>query len=266
MSTTPCRRPSERGAGLWGVIMRRLVLGSVLAIVLAVGARAEWEQNECVQCHEREVLPITLGHSFPDWKASAHARGGVACEKCHGGDPRAASAEVAHRGVLPANDPMSMVHPVKLADTCGACHVKERDAFKDTVHARVLAEKGTGATCFTCHEAMATSLPTPREMNARCSVCHDKPVHAQTALSMVVMTKTKLYRTRRAMDAARQANPEWHAQAVERFHALEREYRAVQLKWHHFDTAAVLQETKDVLKLTSAIADEAEVMARRGAK
>lgn len=246
--------------------MRRGFLWLLLSVALASGARAEWEKNECVQCHRREVLPITLGHSFPDWHASAHARGGVGCEKCHGGDPTAASTEAAHRGVLPASDPASTVHPVKLADTCGACHTKERDAFKGTVHARVLAEKGTGATCFTCHEAMATSLPTPREMTARCGVCHDKPVHAQTALSMVVMTKTKLYRTRRALDAARQANPDWHKQVLERFHALEREYRAVQLKWHHFDTALVLEETKDVLKLTAAIADEAEVMARRGAR
>ena len=238
----------------------------LLACGLATAALGDWEQNTCVQCHQREVLPITLGHSFPDWRASVHARGGVGCEKCHGGDAAAPTAEVAHRGVLPATDPASMVHPTRLPATCGNCHEKELAAFRGTVHARELSEKGAGATCFTCHEAMATSLPTGRELNARCNACHDKPVEVQTALSMVAMTKTKLYRTRRAMDGARAANPTWHERALERFHELERDYRAAQLKWHTFQTKEVLQDTRDLLKLADALSEEAEVMARRGKK
>jgi hypothetical protein len=242
------------------------LIGSTLLLALAVPACADWETNSCVQCHQREVLPITLGHSFPDWRASVHARDGVGCEKCHGGDPRAAAADAAHRGVRPATDRESMVHPTRLAATCGACHQREAEAFEGTVHARQLAQKGSGATCFTCHEAMATSLPTPREITARCGVCHDKPVEAQAALAMVAMTKTRLWRTRRVMDTARTANPAWHERAIGRFHDLEREYRAVQLKWHTFDTRAVLQETRDLLKLTNTLAEEADVMIRRGAK
>jgi hypothetical protein len=68
------------------------------------------------------------------------------------------------------------------------------------------------------------------------------------------------------MDTARTANPAWHERAIGRFHDLEREYRAVQLKWHTFDTRAVLQETRDLLKLTNTLAEEADVMIRRGAK
>ena len=113
---------------------------------------------------------------------------------------------------------------------------------------------------------MATSMPTPRELDARCSACHDKPMQVQTALTMIVMTQRKLYRTRRAMDAARTANPSWYTQGIERFHALESDYRAIQLKWHTFDMTAVLGETRDLLKLTDALSDESEVMSRRGAK
>jgi hypothetical protein len=246
--------------------IRRVDLQFAIVLALVVTARAEWETNECVQCHKREVLPITLGHSFPDWHASVHARGGVGCEKCHGGDPRATSAEIAHRAVRPADDPESMVHPTRLPATCGTCHKSELERFAGTVHARELAAKGRGATCFTCHEAMATSLPTPRELSARCGVCHEKPHQAQTALSMVAMTKTKLYRTRRLMDAARTANPAWHNEAIGRFHGLEREYATIQVKWHTFDTEAVIQETRDLLKLTDALASEADVMTRRGTK
>jgi hypothetical protein len=245
--------------------MRRVLLQVVLALV-AVAAHAEWEQNECVQCHKREVLPITLGHSFADWQTSVHAHGGVGCEKCHGGDPAARNADVAHHGVHPASEPESSVHPTRLPDTCGTCHRNELDAFKGTVHARELAAHDKGATCFTCHGAMATSLPTARELTERCAVCHDKPVHAQTALAMVAMTKTKLYHARRAMDEARRANPAWYEDAIRRFHGLERDYHDIQLKWHTFDLDAVLQQSRDLFKLTDAITNEAEVMARRGAK
>ncbi len=195
-----------------------------------------------------------------------HARGGVGCEKCHGGDPSARDADAAHRGVRAATEPESLVNPTRLPDTCGTCHRQELDAFKGTVHARELAAHGKGATCFTCHGAMATGLPTSRELSERCAVCHDRPVHAQNALAMVAMTKTKLYRARRAMDQAQRANPAWYDDAIRRFHGLERDYHDIQLKWHTFDTAAVIQETRDLLKLTDSITNEAEVMARRGAK
>jgi hypothetical protein len=242
--------------------MRRLFM--VLALGLAGAAHAAWEQNHCVQCHQREVLPITLGHSFADWHASIHAKGGVGCEKCHGGDPEAKDPATAHANIRPAADADSMVHPTRLPVTCGTCHPNERSAFEGTVHARQLAAKKEGATCFTCHEAMATSLPTPRELTARCAVCHEKPVEAQAALAVLVMAKKQLYRTRTAMDAAQTASPAWYAGARDRFHDLERDYAAVQLRWHTFETREVLQDSRDLLKLAEALADEAEVKARRG--
>jgi len=67
----------------------------ILIVALVVPAQAAWEGNHCVTCHEAERLPISLGHSFEEWHASAHARGGVSCEKCHGGDPTASDATIA---------------------------------------------------------------------------------------------------------------------------------------------------------------------------
>ena len=85
-----------------------LLAAAVLLLTLGT-ARGAWEGNQCVACHEAERLPISLGHTFQEWHASAHARGGVGCEKCHGGDASAADAAVAHRGVLPGSDPKSLV-------------------------------------------------------------------------------------------------------------------------------------------------------------
>jgi len=65
--------------------------------------------------------------------------------------------------------------------------------------------------------------------------------------------------------AMKATDPKWHAQGLERFHQLERSYHAIQLKWHTFAAAVVLEECRDLLKLTKALDEEAAIMKRRGA-
>ncbi len=240
-----------------------LSLGAVvLAVALAAPAGAAPAGNQCALCHEIERLPISLGHSFEEWQASAHGRGGVGCEKCHGGDPAASDPTVAHRGVLPAAEPGSKVNAQQLAATCGACHAPELEAYSTTVHAQQVRESGQGATCFTCHGSMATSLPSPSELNARCSVCHKKPVEAQVALAVLASAKIRLRRTKRALDAARAPDPAWHEEALRRFHDLERSYGGITLRWHTFAMQAVLQDSRDLLALAKLLDEEAAVRAR----
>jgi hypothetical protein len=251
-----------RGPGAarkWAAATGRAV---ILILALAVRAQAAWEGNHCVSCHDAERLPISLGHSFEEWRASAHARSGVGCEKCHGGDASATDAAVAHRGVLPAAEPGSLVNPRHMASTCGACHAKELQAYGGTIHAKEVAEHGRGATCFTCHGSMATSLPSPAELSARCGVCHKKPIQAQAALAVLATAKIRLYRTNRTLEMATGADPEWRADARRRFHDLERAYRDIQLKWHTFDMNAVLQEARDLLKITKLLDEETTVRTR----
>jgi hypothetical protein len=240
--------------------LRTLWCAALSVFVLAGSAPAAWEDNQCVQCHETERLPISLGHSFEEWHASAHARGGVACEKCHGGDAAAKDPVVAHRGVLPASDAQSMVSPKRLAATCGGCHQPELQAYQGTVHAKQVAEDGQGATCLTCHGSMATSLPSPTELSARCAACHKKPVRAQMALVMLASSKIRLRKTHRGLETAR-ADPEWHAEAMKRFHALERSYADIALKWHTFAMDAVIHESGDLLKLTKLLDEETALRA-----
>lgn len=233
------------------------VMAPWIVLLLSASVAGAAAREGCVRCHESERLPISLGHSFEEWKASIHGRAGVGCSKCHGGDAKAADAATAHRGVLPAADPASSVHAGRIADTCGACHKREREAYAGTVHARELREHGRGANCLTCHGAMATSLPTPSELDARCSVCHAKPMQAQAALAMLAAVKIQLHRTGTAMRAAKRSDPRWHADAQRRFHDIERDYGGIQLTWHTFRTATVLEESRDLLGLAKALGDEA---------
>ena len=239
--------------------------GSLLLALLVASAASAEEANQCVACHEVEVLPISLGHSFDDWRGSAHARGGVGCEKCHGGDPEATDAEAAHRGVLPASESGSLVNPARIPSTCGSCHAKELAAFDATVHARQLKGKGQGASCSTCHGAMATSLPSPGELSLRCAVCHQKPVEAQAALVVFASSKLRMRRVHRTLESMKSSEPEWSREALQRFHDLERMYSDIELEWHRLETRKVVKHSKDLLHLTENLQEEAAIRSGRSA-
>ena len=249
----------------FGMIRRIFRLALVLTPAAASWAglaAASWDDNQCVACHEAERLPISLGHSFGEWRASEHARSGVACEKCHGGDPAAKDEEAAHRGVLPASDPASLVSPRRIAATCGGCHEKEYKAYAGTVHARQVEQAGEGATCYTCHGSMATSLPSPMELNARCSVCHKKPIQAQVALAMLASTKMQLHRTHRNLDKAKASDPDWASDAQRRFRELEERYRDLEPAWHVFDVDTVVEQSRALAKLAKLLDEEISVRAK----
>jgi hypothetical protein len=63
-------------------MLGRIVL---VTIVVALGPAARSASvDHCVTCHENAALPITLGHSFSDWRASPHGHADVGCEKVTG--------------------------------------------------------------------------------------------------------------------------------------------------------------------------------------
>jgi hypothetical protein len=152
---------------------------------------------------------------------------------------------------------------------CGGCHEKELAAFERTSHAKQLREKGEGATCLTCHGAMATSLPSPATLDARCASCHEKPLRAKNALAMLAATKRRLRATRAELEHARATQAEWADGALQRLQDLQGTYRSIHLDWHTFDTTKVFEDTRDVLALADLLAQEVrkhgEMKARKAA-
>ena len=72
--------------------------------------------ENCATCHEYAAETF-----FGTYHGKAHALGSeiaASCADCHG----------AH-GMLPADDPGSMVHEANLVETCGDCHENARPAF-----------------------------------------------------------------------------------------------------------------------------------------
>lgn len=142
-----------------------VLLFASVSFLLPAGAAAE-ESTEpvCIQCHskmpEKYSLPVKL------WKGSIHAENGIACNACHGGDPKdAANAMNPARGFLGA--PKEPAIPA----FCGRCHVGVMKDYLASAHGRKLGAGGpTCVTCHSNHQVLKASLDLINEKS--CSRCH----------------------------------------------------------------------------------------------
>ncbi len=131
-----------------------LVLGFTLL------ARAAAAADSCVDCHRD--LPEPLGTPLEGMTSDVHAKAGLSCAGCHGGDPGDAdlTAMDAHKGFVgkPTRE--------RIPDFCGRCHADENTIrrfnpqlptdqlaeYRTSVHGRRLADGDAKvATCISCH-------------------------------------------------------------------------------------------------------------------
>lgn len=165
------------------------------AVTLAVlilapqGAGVTAAQNPCVTCHEQLPASAAAGHSFADWRASAHG-GTVTCDRCHDGDTTATEQQAAHRDVYPSQDRRSKVYARQLPATCGTCHQQELGYFMESQHYAVLETSDRGPSCVTCHGSMAVHVLAPEELDAACSPCH--PAEAGPAPPLLATSRRLL--------------------------------------------------------------------------
>ena len=145
--------------------------GGLLGLVAAVPVSAS--PSRCVDCHTAIAGPPRVASHFADWQQSAHARHGVGCERCHGGDPTMAEPQWAHRGILHSSRPNSPVNGGNLFRTCAPCHAAQAGAFATSLHRVLLdADDLRAPTCSTCHGSMTARVPSPETLEARCAECH----------------------------------------------------------------------------------------------
>ena len=88
-------------------MMNSLLLTTPILLAMAIftlgAAENVMAQEEivCIRCHG--ALPGRLGEPVKLWRGSIHAANGIACNDCHGGDPKdAANAMSPARGFLGA--------------------------------------------------------------------------------------------------------------------------------------------------------------------
>jgi formate-dependent nitrite reductase cytochrome c552 subunit len=137
----------------------------LMAAVVAVSAVGAWaEEIVCLTCHS--ALPEKYSQPVKLWKGSIHEENGIACNACHGGDPKdAANAMKKERGFLGApkyND---------VPEFCGRCHVGVLKDYLASGHGRALATGGPNCVvCHGNHHIVKASLELINEK--ACSRCH----------------------------------------------------------------------------------------------
>jgi hypothetical protein len=124
-------------------------------------------------------------------------------------DPKVATCVSCHpaHSIKPRSDPGSSVHPLRVADTCGACHANasymasykiptdQLQKYRGSVHWNAMSVKGdlSAPTCNTCHGNHGAAPPGVAWVGNVCGNCHTvmadlfrKSVHAKAFVDMGV--------------------------------------------------------------------------------
>ena len=231
----------------------------VFALLLVRGpARADEKTNSCAFCHKTAAARGSAAHSYADWADSAHAKAGVTCDACHGGDPTKSDREGAHAGLRPSTDEKSPVYYTRIPGTCGACHRAEGEAFKKSAHYRELQTSGRGPNCVTCHGAMANHILAPRDLETTCTLCHRRPTGAHEALLMQNDADDAVEHLKAELRKARAQGVDESAQKAEAEEAagLLKEARKA---WHSFDLPAALKAAREAVHKASIALNELQL-------
>ncbi|MCX9085362.1 MAG: ammonia-forming cytochrome c nitrite reductase subunit c552 [Candidatus Methanoperedens sp.] len=124
-----------------------------------------------LECHEDKVRQLATAN-YQQWSESVHALKGVTCEACHGGDVTQTTKEKAHVDFKSNTDPLSPVYYTNVPETCGKCHQKELDNFKNSIHYQKLESLQLAPTCTTCHHPHTFTKPNPEDFRVSCGNCH----------------------------------------------------------------------------------------------
>jgi nitrate/TMAO reductase-like tetraheme cytochrome c subunit len=154
-------------------------------ILLFVGGLIAEQPNYCVECHEG--LEEELSQPVKLWKESVHYKNGIACNDCHGGDPRNEEQEGA---MDPQKGFVGSPSPEEVPSFCGKCHSAVYENYLQSVHAKTLMEDGTGPNCVTCHTSHSQKKATLNLINEEtCSTCHDYTRAERLKEAMTAMDK-----------------------------------------------------------------------------
>jgi mono/diheme cytochrome c family protein len=118
--------------------------------------------NSCMACHQRSG-----DESSRLFAGSVHARRGLTCDACHGGDAKAQEKQAAH-----AANFVGKPSAVEQVTVCGACHAQPSADFKASLHFPKNFETPR-VTCGDCHGAHTVgSASRDFSFAVFCTNCH----------------------------------------------------------------------------------------------
>jgi hypothetical protein len=150
------------------------VVGMLLSALAAIAMAPDQipPLSGCADCHFADPKAPRRDH-VEGWDRSPHARAHVACEQCHGGNPRTFDNAPAHAAMIRSSEGTSPVNRRNLPATCGACHTGAFAAFRRSQHFELLQSgRAHAPTCSTCHGDVEGRVLSARALASQCDQCH----------------------------------------------------------------------------------------------
>jgi hypothetical protein len=141
----------------------------------------------CGSCHSDAALihkfkPQQRVDQLAQYKTSVHGK------RLAGGDTAVANCIDCHgvHNIREVRDPRSPVHPLRLPETCAACHADKNhmakypigttqfEEYRTSVHWEALAKRGdlSAPSCASCHGNHGATPPAVSSVGAVCGTCH----------------------------------------------------------------------------------------------
>jgi predicted CXXCH cytochrome family protein len=161
----------------------------------------------CGRCHSdarfmRQYNPSLRVDQVTEYYTSIHGR-----RLKEASDPKVATCTSCHspHSIRSPSDPRSSVHPLHVADTCGACHADAKkmaqyqiatdqlEKYKKSVHWKMMSVRGdlSAPTCNDCHGNHGAAPPGISWVGNVCGQCHvqnegffNKSKHAMVFVQM----------------------------------------------------------------------------------
>lgn len=141
------------------LIVAALWLCANLAAILIEKKPVSQNADNCISCHARDqVVGI--------YRTSAHAKSGITCDGCHGGDSSQSDKAKAHSGFVARPDTAATL------TMCGNCHRQPLEFFKVSKH---VASRPNAARldCVECHGVHAIGASSESfHWPQFCAGCH----------------------------------------------------------------------------------------------
>jgi nitrate/TMAO reductase-like tetraheme cytochrome c subunit len=229
----------------------RYLLSCFLVLALSTAAAAAGNEPICIQCHDSDMMKPAFRKIPGEWRQSWHYQNGVACNDCHGGDPKdAAMAMSPQRGFV--GTPKYQLVP----EFCGKCHVGILKNYLESGHGRALKASGSGPNCVTCHGSHDIRKASIDIINEeRCTQCHTYD-RARTMKQALFATEKKI----QDLDTALKKLSSQGIYTEEESKVLFRTEAEFRTLFHTVDVSLVQQKTDGFMQQLEALQKKVDAL------
>jgi len=207
------------------------------------------EQIVCIQCHSLDLMKPAYRGIPQEWRKSVHYQNGVACNDCHGGDPKDAALAMS-----PQKGFVGVPKPKAIPQFCGKCHLGIMKSYLESDHGKALLATGRGPNCVLCHGSHNIQPANLNIINEKlCGVCHSY-ARAQDIKASLLLTEQEINQIDKNLKTLKAGLIATGDEEKALFRT-QAEYRTL---FHSVDVNLVKSKTAEFTKKLAALSQQAQ--------